>query len=147
MLVAIVDDDATVLKALKRLLLSNGWHVATFVSGEEFLEWIGSNHADCAVVDISMPGMNGIDVQKKLRKMGEQLPCITITAREEDWIWEQALAAGAASVLKKPLDERELLTAIGEALRTKKSEDPELKSEGLQKAEKFELQSQGAAFR
>jgi FixJ family two-component response regulator len=122
MLVAIVDDDAMVLKALKRLLRSNGWHAATFVSGQEFLEWVGSNHADCAVVDISMPGMNGIEVQKQLRKMGERLPCIAITAREEDWIREQALAAGAASVLRKPLDERELLTAIGEALSTKSGE-------------------------
>jgi FixJ family two-component response regulator len=117
-LIHIVDDDPSVLRALKRLLCSWGMRVRAFESGEAFLAALGrSQEADCAVIDIEMPGMNGFDVQAQMNRAGKRVPVIFITAHGEDRLEKHALGSGAAGFLRKPFTEKALVDLIHRALR------------------------------
>jgi FixJ family two-component response regulator len=111
-LIAVVEDDQSVLEALQGLLESADYEVLLYTSAEAFL---GANrHQDisCLISDISLPGVNGIELLRRLRSIRADLPAIVITARHEKALLEAALKAGARHVLLKPLKSEELLIAI-----------------------------------
>ena len=118
-LVAIVDDDPSLCRALKRLVLSLGVHAETFSSGEAFLEHLQalpSRAANCVILDVQMPGLSGLEVLERLRALRLSLPVIVITAHETANTREAALAAGAVAFLRKPFDDRALVSALETAL-------------------------------
>jgi FixJ family two-component response regulator len=117
LLVAIVDDEEPVRKALRRLLLAAGIDVETFASGDELLESVKIHRPDCAVIDLHLPGLTGLEVQQRLARAGIRLPTIIITGHDQSGTAERALAAGASAYLHKPLDEERLLAAIESAVR------------------------------
>ena len=97
-LIAIVDDDESVCRAIKRLVRSLGMDADTFTSGQQFIDFIESipsRPVDCVVLDVQMPGLNGLEVQERLTRRGHRFPVIFITAHDEVGVREQALAAGA----------------------------------------------------
>jgi FixJ family two-component response regulator len=113
--VAVIDDDASVRKALKRLLRAANLDADVFASGREFLDSLPSGRPDCLVLDLHMPGMNGLDVQRHLTQEGLRVPVVVITGHDEPQIRAQCLSAGAAAYLRKPLDDEALLDAIHRA--------------------------------
>jgi FixJ family two-component response regulator len=117
LLVAIVDDEEPVRKALRRLFLAVGIDVETFASGDEFLESVKIHRPDCAVIDLHLPGLTGLEVQQRLTRAGVRLPTIIITGHDQSGTAERVLAAGASAYLRKPLDEERLLAAIESAVR------------------------------
>ena len=114
--IAIVDDEAPVRKALGRLLRAAGFGVATFASGNEFLDSLRSSRPDCVILDLHLPGLSGLEVQQELSHQNISTPCIIITGKDEPGISQRVLASGAAAYLRKPLDESELLAAINQAV-------------------------------
>ena len=118
--IAIVDDDESVCRAIKRLVRSLGMDADTFTSGQQFIEFIEaipSRPVDCVVLDVQMPGLNGLEVQKRLARSGHSIPVIFITAHDEVGVREQALAAGALAFLRKPFDDVLFSKTLGEALK------------------------------
>jgi FixJ family two-component response regulator len=113
-LIAIVDDDVEVGKALKRLLSSLGFAAEPFTSGREFLDWLPGRTAHCVLLDIQLPGMSGFEIQKKLAKEFPDLPCVFITASGDPADPRRAAECGS-ELLHKPLDEERLLGAIRRA--------------------------------
>jgi FixJ family two-component response regulator len=114
--VFIIDDDASVRKALARLLRSAGYRVEVFVSGEQFLEETHSHEHGCILLDHQMPGIGGIALQKKLTQASCWTPIIIITAHGDEATRMQTMHAGAACFLTKPIDDRELVRAVETAL-------------------------------
>ena len=114
--IAVVDDEAPVRKALARLLRATGFGVATFASGPEFLDSLETRCPDCAILDLHLPGLSGLDIQQRIIGRKISMPCIVITGKDEPGNSERALAAGAAAYLKKPVDEDLLLAAIASAV-------------------------------
>ena len=115
--VAVVDDDESVRRAIKRLLRSVGLSADTFKTGDEFLDMFGAIPAyrpDCVVLDIQMPGLNGLEVQRRLA--GSGIPVIFITAHDETGVRDRALAAGAAAYLRKPFDDEILIRVVRAAI-------------------------------
>jgi FixJ family two-component response regulator len=118
-LIAIVDDDVSVRRALKRLVRSLGMNAEIFASGQEFLDCIEalpSFHANCAILDVQMPGMNGLEIQQRLARGGNPMPIIFITAHDEVGVRERALASGAVAFLRKPFDDELLIKTLRAAL-------------------------------
>ena len=119
-MITVVDDDQSVRESLARLIRSVGLHVQVFGSAEEFLSARDRRRADCLILDIRMPGMNGLDLQHALSTTDRQLPVIFITAHGSDNdVRARALAGGAVDYLLKPLQEEEVLRAIDAALSSK----------------------------
>lgn len=120
LLVAIVDDEAPVRKALRRLFLAAGIDVETFASGDEllaFLAAVSTRRPDCVVLDLHLPGLSGLDVQRRISAAELRLPTIIVTGHDQPGTAEQALAAGASTYLSKPLDDKILLAAVAAAVR------------------------------
>ena len=117
LLVAVVDDEASVRKAIQRLLVASNLRVETFGSGEEFLNSLSDHAPDCVILDLHMPGLSGLDVQRQLNLAGQRLPIVFVTAYDESESKALCLAAGAAAYLQKPLDDRVLLDAVATAVR------------------------------
>ena len=118
-LVAIVDDDLSVRRALKRLVLSLDMLAETFSSGAQFLDYLQAtplHDTSCVILDIQMPGLSGLEVLERLRELHWSLPVIVITAHETPSTYESALAAGAVAFLRKPFDEEALIRAIEAAI-------------------------------
>ena len=118
-LIAIVDDDPSVCRAMKRLIRSLGMDAETFASGQEFLELIESMpsfNADCVILDVQMPGLNGLEVQEQLARKRRSLPVVFITAHDEVGARERALAAGAIAFLRKPFSDQLLIKSLDAAL-------------------------------
>jgi FixJ family two-component response regulator len=113
-LVAIVDDDVYVCEAVESLLKSIGFRTATFNSARDFLDSPEFSNVSCLVLDVSMPVMNGLELQRYLAD-SHPIPIIFITARNGD-IQEQALRAGAISFLTKPFSDEALIEALDSAL-------------------------------
>jgi FixJ family two-component response regulator len=108
----VIDNDPSVRKALERLMNAVALPVRTFASGEEFLTSARPTESDCLVVDPDMPGMSGLELQKRLQQAGPRAGVIFITARENDQTREQARHAGAAGYFRKPIDDEALLDTI-----------------------------------
>ena len=107
-LIAIVDDDESVCRALKRLVRSLDMDAQAFGSGQVFLELLETPppfRPDCVVLDIQMPGVNGIEVQTRIRRVSASLPVIFITAYEDEEARARALAGGAVACLRKPFND------------------------------------------
>jgi FixJ family two-component response regulator len=119
-MIAIVDDDESVCRALKRLVRSLGMNADTFTSGQEFIDLIEampSFDVDCLILDVQMPGLNGLQVQERLASSGNPLPVIFITAHDEMAAREQALAAGAVAFLRKPFNDELFIKTLRAALK------------------------------
>jgi FixJ family two-component response regulator len=114
--ISIVDDDQSVREGLSRLLSSVGFAVNTFASAEEYLSLDQPGSADCLLLDIRMPGMSGLELQRQLAANHAEVPVIFITAHEEETERAQALEGNARTVLIKPFSEEALLNAINKAL-------------------------------
>ncbi len=125
----LVDDDASVRRALTRLIKSAGYQVEAFASAREFLER-GANHdgPSCLVLDVRMPGLSGLDLQRELRRLNETLPIIFITGHGDIPTSVDAMKAGAVDFIPKPFKASVLLRALEQALaravhdRTEQSE-------------------------
>ena len=113
--IAVVDDDDSVREATSRLLRSHGYAVASFASGEDFLQ--SDRGCACVITDIRMPGISGIELQARLIKEGRSIPVILMTAFPEERTLAQALAAGAHAYLTKPWPEQLLLDSVRSAIR------------------------------
>jgi RNA polymerase sigma factor (sigma-70 family) len=110
--VFLVDDEASVLKALSRLLRSAGLNVETFRSPQEFLHRYDPHVPGCLVLDVAMPGLNGLDLQRTLADKGTELPIIFLTGRGDIPMSVQAMKQGAVDFLTKPTNDEDLLAAI-----------------------------------
>lgn len=113
--VAIVDDDDSVRRALHRLVLSLSYQSRTFASGEEFLDALNKSPPDCVLLDLHMPGLKGLDVLHRMRKEGRHVPAIVMTGFDQHGMREKCLKAGAAAYLVKPLERAIVASAIEEA--------------------------------
>lgn len=115
-LVFVVDDDPDVLKSLARVLRSAGLEAATFSSPGEFLEQHDPRADGCLVLDIAMPGLNGLDLQESLTAKGSTIPIIFLTGRGDIPTSVRAMKAGALDFLTKPVNDEDLLRAVAAAL-------------------------------
>jgi FixJ family two-component response regulator len=115
-LIAAVDDDASVRRALRRLLSAAGFGVETFASAPEFLAAGHQLQPSCLVVDIHLPGMTGFDLSDHLAALGSAIPIIFITARDSAATRARASGTGAAAYLRKPFRRQALLEAIARTL-------------------------------
>ena len=115
-LIAIVDDDQSFREALKNLLTLIGFRTATFASARDFLDSTQFPNVSCAIIDISMPGMDGLELQRHLVAT-RSIPIIFITDLRDAKTREQAVRAGAVSFLNKPVSEEILIDALNSALR------------------------------
>jgi two-component system response regulator FixJ len=119
-MISVVDDDHSVRESLARLIRSVGLAVQAFGSAEEFLRAGPGRLPDCLILDIRMPGMNGLELQRLLSVSEPDLPVIFITAHAlDEEVRGRALGAGAVDYLLKPLREDEVLKAIDAALSPK----------------------------
>ena len=117
--IAVVDDDPSVRAALENLISSVGFEVKLFTSAESFLDSDAPLQMDCAVLDLRLPGISGLELQRRLAANGQSTPVIIITAQGDDNSHAEAVAAGAIAFLKKPFEEEVLLAAIDSALKRK----------------------------
>jgi FixJ family two-component response regulator len=115
-LVCVIDDDASLLRALQRLLVAGGFTVEVFASAEEFLESERARTADCLVLDVHLGGLSGFELHERLVAAGTPLPVIFITAHDDTLTRERARRAGAVEYLRKPFDDVSLIGAIHKAL-------------------------------
>jgi two-component system, LuxR family, response regulator FixJ len=113
--VAVIDDDASVRRALLRMLRTAGLEVSLYATAEEFLARSESTDVDCLVIDVRLPGMSGLELLEQLEKE-EPKPALMITAHEDPQARDRAMAHGAVGFLNKPCDNRELLAGIQQAL-------------------------------
>jgi FixJ family two-component response regulator len=115
-MICIVDDDASLLRALRRLLDATGFRVEAFSSAEAFL---GSRHhggADCLVLDVHLGGLSGLDLQEHLATSGIRTPVVIITAHDDPPTRDRARRAGVVEYLRKPFDDDALIAAIHRAI-------------------------------
>jgi len=117
LLIAVVDDEEPVRKALMRLMRSAGLSVEMFGSGAEFLKSLETSLPDCVVLDLHMPHMDGFNVQAHLARKCAALPVIIVTGHDYDFpnARERAMASGASAFLRKPVHDITLLDAISAA--------------------------------
>ena len=108
----IVDDDASVRKSLTRLMKSAGLKTEAFSSASGYLSFCPPDKPCCLILDVQMPGMSGLDLQKRLITLNQMIPIIFITAHEDKQTYNAAMKAGALAVLQKPFDDHALLDVI-----------------------------------
>ena len=113
--IAVVDDDPSVRRALRRLLQAARMEVETYPSSEDFLLAIDGRRPDCLVLDIRMPGLTGPELRDRLLEQGHRIPVVFITAHAEELAPERGV--GTAEVLRKPFRGEALLAAIGRAVQ------------------------------
>jgi FixJ family two-component response regulator len=119
-LIAIVDDDESVCRAIKRLVRSAGMEANTFTSGQEFIDLVEGMpwlRVECVVLDVQMPKLNGLEVQERLAQNKNAIPVIFITAHDEPGVREKALAAGAVAFLRKPFNDELFIKTLREAIK------------------------------
>jgi FixJ family two-component response regulator len=114
--VRVVDDDAAVLKALERVLRSAGFAVSTFPSPREFLEGHDGEAPGCVLLDLSMPGIDGLELQAALARAGDPCPVVFISGHGDVPASVRAMKAGAVDFLTKPFDKAQLLGAVRAAI-------------------------------
>lgn len=114
--IAIVDDDAALREALGSIMKAAGYSAATFASAEEFLDWDHWQETACLILDVRMPGMGGIELQKRLTGAHSDVPVIFITAHGDTSLRDLVMKAGAAGFLIKPVRSEALLKEIRAAL-------------------------------
>ncbi|MFI5340140.1 MAG: response regulator transcription factor [Candidatus Methylomirabilales bacterium] len=112
LMIYIVDDDDSVRKGLSRLMLSAGFDVSAFASADRFLDEVCEKRRACILLDMTMPGLTGLKVQKRLEDRGIQLPVIAVSARDDEETRQAARGLGAKFFFRKPVDDQALLDAI-----------------------------------
>jgi FixJ family two-component response regulator len=115
--VFVVDDDLAVREALERLLKEVGWKVKTFTSAQEFLAHRKENIPSCLVLDVGLPGLSGLDLQKQIAEANKEIPIVFITGSQDVPTSVRAMKAGAVEFLVKPFSEEDLLLAVQEAIK------------------------------
>ncbi|WP_431855346.1 response regulator transcription factor [Azospirillum sp.] len=122
-----MDDDTPFRESVALLLEADGYAVAEHPDGASFLDAIDSDPSGCALVDVSMPGLDGLALQQVLKERGIAIPLVLMTARASVPLAVRAMKAGAVDFVEKPFEHRTLLSAIDMALaRTATPDDPEL---------------------
>ena len=116
-LVAVVDDDESVRESLPDLLRECGFAAHAFSSVEEFIASNSLGETSCLLLDIAMPGMTGLDLQRQLKICGHEIPIIFITAQTDEAVRAQAFEQGAVEFLLKPFSDSALLEALRKAVR------------------------------
>ena len=111
-LVSIVDDDVSVRRSTRRLLLSSGLRAEAFASAEDFLQSGRMAETACLLLDVRMPGIDGLELQRRLSETDRIIPIIFLSARASEEEERRALRAGAADFLRKPVSKEALLHAI-----------------------------------
>jgi len=119
--IAIVDDDPSVLRALRRSLRVRGFQTKTFGSAKEFLASLSEGLPECLILDLQMPEMTGLELHHHLTRRGIQIPTIIITAHGDSRIRERPEFAGVIGFLSKPLRNASLFAAIDDARRTERT--------------------------
>ena len=114
-LVYVIDDDASLLRALRRLLGAGGFRVCTFSSAEEFLKSEKPTPA-CLVLDVHLGGLSGLDLQERLIAAGRRIPAVFITAHDDAVTRERARRIGAIDYLRKPFNDASLLAGSNRAI-------------------------------
>ncbi len=114
--IAIVDDDPSAREGLQSLIESAGWMTETFASAQDFLARPGAEAPSCLVLDLQLPGLSGLDLQKRMAEVGLEIPIVFLTGHGNIPASVQAMKAGAVEFLTKPFDEEELLRAVLEAI-------------------------------
>ena len=112
----VIDDDASLLRALQLLLRSAGFTVGTFGSAEEFLVAAREDPPRCLVIDVHLGRLSGFDLHERLRATGLMIPTIFITAHDDAHTRERARRAGAIGYLRKPFDDDALIASVRQAL-------------------------------
>ena len=115
-LISLVDDDASFRQAIRSLLRSAGFSVEASPTAEEFLRVTDLGAVRCLIVDLRMPGMGGLELQRKLAGSGHAIPIIVVTAHADEQSRTEALKAGARAFLPKPFNAEALLGAVRAAL-------------------------------
>ena len=113
--IAVVDDDSTMLKAIERVLGAYGFTTQVFSSAEAFLDSRAVNEAVCLVLDIHLHGISGIELGRRLKAVRSKLPVIFITATEDELIHREAIELGGVACLHKPFSANSLIGAINKA--------------------------------
>ena len=113
-IVHVIDDDEAVCDSLKALLEVSGFEVETYISAADFLARTPSDRG-CLLLDISMPGMSGLDLMQYFADQGRRTPIVVLTANLDERIRQRAHQLGAAAYLTKPVTEKDLLSAILDA--------------------------------
>jgi FixJ family two-component response regulator len=119
--VFVVDDDLSVREGLARLIKAVGWKVETFTSAQEFLAHRKENLPSCLVLDVGLPGLSGLDLQKQIMDANREIPIVFITGNKDVPTSVRAMKAGAVEFLVKPFSEEDLLMAIQEAIKRDQS--------------------------
>lgn len=116
-LISIVDDDESVRESLPDLIREFGFAARAFSSAEEFLSSDCVGETKCLILDIAMPGMTGPDLHRELKRRGQKIPTIFITAQKDESIRARMLKQGAAGFLLKPFSDTALFVAVNIALQ------------------------------
>lgn len=114
--VFVVDDDPDVRKALERLLCASGWNVRSYASGSDFLADAPGGDGGCILLDVSMPGMTGPELQDRIQELGITTPVVYLTGSCDLPTGVRAMKAGALDLLEKPVDEERLLRVVQDAV-------------------------------
>jgi FixJ family two-component response regulator len=115
--VAIVDDEKPVCRAIGRLVMSAGFKSEIFSSAEEFLRSCRERRPDCLILDLSLPGMSGLELQQQLAADCCRTPIVVVSAHNDPVSRSQALQGGAVAFLGKPFDDEALLEAVHSAMK------------------------------
>ena len=115
-MVFVIDDDESIREALKSLIRSVGLSVETFASAQDFLQSRRPDVPSCLILDVRMPGLSGLDLQRDLAERNTQIPIIFITGHGDIPMSVRAMKAGAVEFLTKPFRDQDLLDAIQQAL-------------------------------
>ena len=116
-MISIIEDNDSVRESLRRLMRSVGLGVNVFASAEEFLDSDRLRYTDCLILDVRLPGMDGLDLQRHLAASHSEIPIIFITSYDDDEVRARALNAGAVHYFLKPFNDQDLLDAIDAALK------------------------------
>lgn len=120
-IVFVVDDDLSVREGLERLLKAVGWRVQTFASAQEFLAHRKESVPSCLVLDVGLPDLSGLDLQKQIMEANKEIPIVFITGHKDVPTSVRAMKAGAVEFLVKPFSEQDLLDSIQEAIKRDQS--------------------------
>jgi len=115
-MISVVDDDESIRDSTEALLRCSGYQVATFASAELFLNSGATAETECIILDVRMPGMDGLELQQRLNASGAGVPIIFVTAHDDAKSQSLAIAGGAVDFLIKPYEPNALIAAVETAL-------------------------------
>jgi len=115
-LISVVDDDRSIVEAIVSLLESVGYNAEGFVSAQDFLNSTKLRSTACLILDVRMPGMGGLELQRRLAAESVRIPIIFITAHGDQEVSAEVLTTGATALLRKPFSQESLLGALRSAL-------------------------------